>query len=192
VGALVAGIVLTGGASRRLGTDKAGLDVGGRTLAAVVADVLAAGVDGPVIEVGPGWTGRQAVREDQPLAGPLTALAAGARALLDAGHTGPAVVVACDLPGITADLVRLLAGQPGNCVPVVAGRDQPLCARYTQAALTTATQLAATGARAMRDLLAAVSVDRMSAETWGAVVTVDAFADIDTREALARWRARPE
>jgi hypothetical protein len=32
----------------------------------------------------------------------------------------------------------------------------------------------------------------MSAETWGAVVTADAFADIDTREALARWRARPE
>ena len=59
----LAGVLLTGGASRRMGTDKARLVVDGETLAARSARVLAA-VCEPVIEVGPGVSGLPAVEEE--------------------------------------------------------------------------------------------------------------------------------
>ncbi len=58
----VAGILLTGGASRRLGVDKASLVVDGETLAARAARVLTL-VCAPVIEVGRGRLGRSCLRE---------------------------------------------------------------------------------------------------------------------------------
>jgi hypothetical protein len=54
VGGAVGGLLLTGGASRRMGSDKALLKVDGRRLVDRAAAVLGA-VAAPVIEVGPGW-----------------------------------------------------------------------------------------------------------------------------------------
>lgn len=185
----VAGLILTGGASRRLGTDKAALAAGGQTLAARVAGILAGAVDGPVIEVGPGWTGHVTVREDPPGQGPLAAVAAGAAALEALGHAGPALVLACDLPNVTVALLRWLAGQRSTAVPVVDGRDQTLCARYDRVALAAAHALTRSGHRSMRDLLAAVDAVRLGPERWGPVADAAAFADIDTAADLARWRS---
>ena len=78
----MAGVLLTGGASRRMGTDKARLVVNGETLAARSARVLTAVCD-PVVEVGPGVSGLPAVLEEPPGAGPLVALLAGVGALGD-------------------------------------------------------------------------------------------------------------
>ena len=72
----MAGVLLTGGASSRMGTDKARLVVNGETLAAHAARVLSAVCD-PVIEVGQGVTGLPAIQEDPAGAGPLVALVAG-------------------------------------------------------------------------------------------------------------------
>lgn len=63
-GGTCAGLLLTGGASRRMGADKALLEIGGRRLADRGASVLAA-VCHPVLEVGPGVSGLPAVREDR-------------------------------------------------------------------------------------------------------------------------------
>jgi molybdopterin-guanine dinucleotide biosynthesis protein A len=71
-----AGVLLTGGASRRMATDKANIVWRGETLAARAARVLGAACD-PVIEVGSGATGLRCVREDPPGSGPLAALLAG-------------------------------------------------------------------------------------------------------------------
>ena len=51
----VAGLLLTGGASRRMGSDKALLEVEGRRMVDRAAAALAA-VAAPVVEVGPGWS----------------------------------------------------------------------------------------------------------------------------------------
>src|SRR5205807_1911161 len=72
----VAGLVLTGGTSSRMGRDKAALPVGGQTLAERVAGRLS-GVVAPVLEVGPGRCGLPVAPEDRPGAGPLAALVAG-------------------------------------------------------------------------------------------------------------------
>lgn len=170
-----AGLLLTGGASRRLGADKA------RALAPRVAEVLRAGVDGPVFEVGPGHTSLPSVHEDPPGAGPLAAVAAGwSRLPVFDG----AVVLACDLPFVGVPLVRFLAAQGGTAVPVVEGREQWLCAAYSAEALGQAAALLATGERRMSAL--APDAVFLNALAWGVVATARDFADIDTPEDAAR------
>ena len=106
----IAGVLLTGGASTRMGIDKARLVVNGESLAARAARVLSAACD-PVIEVGPSVSGLPAVQEDPPGAGPLVALLAGVGAL---GNPRVVVLLACDLPFVEAPLLQLLVEWPGN------------------------------------------------------------------------------
>jgi molybdopterin-guanine dinucleotide biosynthesis protein A len=114
----VVGVVLCGGASRRMGADKATLGPPGRPLAAVVAaalrgagtvEVLLVGGRGPdLAAVGDAW-----VPDDLPGQGPLAALATAARR-----RPGRDLLVcACDLPSIDAAalapfLRELAAGTP--------------------------------------------------------------------------------
>ncbi|MGH8991628.1 MAG: molybdenum cofactor guanylyltransferase, partial [Acidimicrobiia bacterium] len=125
-GTTVAGLLLTGGASRRMGRDKALLEVAGRGLAERGASVLAAVCD-PVLEVGPGVSGLPAVREEPPGEGPLAALGAGAAELSRRGHGGAVIVLAVDMPFVGAALLRLLADRPGpaTAVPRAGGQPQP-------------------------------------------------------------------
>ena len=187
-----AGLLLTGGSSRRMGFDKAGMLVDGRTSAARVAAVLTAVAD-PVLEVGPGRSGLPAVREEAPGAGPLVAIAAGWRTLTDRGHRGPVLVLACDLPLVDEEVLRLLAGWPSaaSVVPVVAGRDQPLCARWSATDLAAVAGMVAAGQRSLRGLLSRPGVVRVGEEEWGRSVSARAFADVDSpadAEALGvRW-----
>jgi molybdopterin-guanine dinucleotide biosynthesis protein A len=183
----VAGLLLTGGASRRMGTDKALLEIEGRQLAERAASVLAAVCD-PVLEVGPGVSGLAAVREDPPGEGPLAALGAGAAELARRRCAGPVVVLAVDMPLVGPDLLRLLARRPGQAtaVPVADGQPQPLCARYGPEALAAVPALLAAGERSLRALLAAVEVGWVPPEEWEPVGGSDAFRDLDTPEDVAR------
>jgi molybdopterin-guanine dinucleotide biosynthesis protein A len=182
-----AGLVLTGGSSRRLGFDKAAVRIGDETLAARAARVLAV-VCSPLIEVGPGHTGLRAVREVPPGSGPLAALVAGADAL----GAASIVLLGCDLVRVESGMLGLLAAWDGapTVVPLVAGQPQLVCARYGPDALAAARELVATGERSLRALLAAVDVDLVTEERWRVVADVDAFVDLDTPEDLARLGLR--
>ena len=127
----VAGVVLAGGGSRRMGTDKALLDVGGRPLLAHVAARLApqvgalalnangnparfADFDLPVIADG-GYAG--------PLAGILTAMRWAAQA--NADHV---VSLPVDTPFVPADLAARLLAALGTAEIAIArsrGRTHP-------------------------------------------------------------------
>ena len=179
----VAGLLLTGGRSTRFGSDKARLPVDGVPNAQRLADAMVAALDGPVLEVGPGYTSLPTAPEDRAGEGPLAAMAAGARALRAAGHDGPAVVLACDLPFADESLVRFLAEQPGTTLPVVDGRPQPLCARYDGPALAAAPRLVANGARAVNALLDVVPLRLLDD------VDPTGFLDVDTPDDLARAQA---
>lgn len=184
----VAGLLLTGGGSTRFGSDKARLPVDGVPNAQRLADVLRATLDGPVFEVGPGHTSLPTAPEDRPGEGPLAAIAAGAQALRAAGHDGPAVVLACDLPFADEALVRFLAEQPGTTVPVIDGRPQPLCARYDGPALAASSRLVANGARAVNALLDVVPL-RLLDDSFPNGMDPRGFLDVDTPEDLARAAA---
>lgn len=163
-----------------MGVDKSRMPVAGEPMAARLARLLRDWAE-PVLEVGPGSTDLAAVREDPAGSGPLAAVAAGGRALADLGHTGAALVVACDLPLLGPAAVGLLAGWPGTAsvVPVVAGHPQPLCARWSGAHLQAAGTLARQGARSMRALLAVGQVRLLGEEEWSEQVEARSFADVD-------------
>jgi molybdopterin-guanine dinucleotide biosynthesis protein A len=185
-----AGLLLTGGRSRRMGTDKGLLQVGGRSLAQRTADLLA-GVSDPALEVGPGWSGLAAVGDD-PGCGPLTALVAGWDALGKMGVRLPLLVVATDLPRLSAALLAWLAAYPSaaSIVPMAAGRPQMLCARYSPEAADIAGQLVAAGERSMRALLQVTPVELVDPAVWrSAGVAEGALTDVDTPEDLRRLRA---
>lgn len=185
----VAGILLTGGASRRMGRAKAGLDAGGGPLGARTAALLET-VASPSVEVGGGpdgpFTRLPFVPDSSPGAGPLAAMASGADALERMGWSGPVLVVATDLPHLTATMLSWLAAHPGegSVVPRDGGRPQPLCARYSCADLGVARQLRSTGQTAMRDLLDATEplyVDPDGPDGWAAAAGDRlAVRDVDT------------
>ena len=172
-------IILAGGASTRLGADKPEQLVGGRRLLDIavtaVADADAVVVVGPPREVPTGVT---VVREDPPGRGPVAALAAGFAALPD----GPAdvVVLAADLPRITAEAVEALAAARGDAPVALAvdddGRLQYLTAVWDSAALATA--LTASPSR-MRDLLPDNVIS----------IHIADITDVDTPEQLAAARS---
>jgi molybdenum cofactor guanylyltransferase len=183
----VAGLLLTGGASRRMGRDKASLEIEGEPLAVRVGRLLRAAVPGPVLEVGPGRSGLPVVVEDRP-EGPLVGLVVGHRVLEHDGHVGPVLVAAVDLPHVDVALLRFLAEHPapGSVVPSSRGRLQPLCARWSPEALARATELVLSGRRALQDLVAATDVTIVADEEWAAVAAPDALDDVDTPDQLAR------
>jgi molybdopterin-guanine dinucleotide biosynthesis protein A len=181
----VGGILLTGGASRRLGTDKATLLLDGETLAARAARLLATVCD-PVVEVGPGRSPLRSVVEEPPGGGPLAALVAGWDALCPVDAV---VLLAVDMPGIGAPLVQRLVEWPGRAtaVPFAGGRLQPVCARFGADAVATARGLLSSGGRSMRALLGAVPHDVLGPDEWADVATDPDFADVDTPEDAHRF-----
>lgn len=188
----VAGILLTGGASRRMGFDKALLLVDGAPNGVRLADVLKE-VAAPVLEVGPGVSGLPALREDPAGSGPLVAICAGSRRLRDMGHTGPVLVLACDLPFMTSSVVSELAWWPGpsSVVPVVAGRAQPLCARWSQKDLRAAEAFVEKGQRALKCLLGRPGIAFPDESHWAADGLPRAFADADSPADLKALGLQP-
>ena len=182
-----AGVLLTGGSSRRLGFDKATVIVGDETVAERAARVLSA-VCSPVVEVGPGRSALRAVRESPPGAGPLAGLVAGADAL----GADSIVLLGCDLVRVDRPILALLAHWDGapSAVPTVDGMPQLVCARYGSDALAAARVLLAAGERSLRALLEAVPIDLVPESRWSTVAGADAFDDLDTPEDLARLGLR--
>jgi molybdenum cofactor guanylyltransferase len=185
--ATTAGILLTGGRSRRLGVDKAGLLVDGETLAARAGRRLAA-VCGPVVELGDGSSGLPSIREDPAGSGPLAALAAAGTHLRARGHVGPALLLAVDLPCVDEPLLQFLRDRPGEptAIPGVGGRLQLVCARYGGDALVAADSLVTGGIRSLHELLDVVEFAAIDEGEWQGVAPVDAFADVDTPGDAAR------
>jgi molybdopterin-guanine dinucleotide biosynthesis protein A len=144
------GFILAGGQSRRMGRDKAQLQLGDQTFTEIISDTLLQITDS--IRV---------VRAAQDIYPDWGALG-GLHAALARCKREWAIVVACDLPFVTAQLLHYLASlreQHDAVVPVQADeRPQPLCALYRiDSCLPRATELIETGHRRPVDLLELVN-----------------------------------
>jgi len=187
------GVVLAGGAGRRMGgLDKAALVVGGVPL---LDRVLAAArpVCDRLVVVGPrratAVDGVTFVVEDAPGGGPVPGVAAG---LAGVGDVDVVVVLAVDLPLLqAADLRRLVAALDDPQVEAAAADDEggpnPLLAAYRAAPLARAVAGLGPGAPARR-LLPARTV---AVDLGPAVLNVNSPADLAAAEARLEDSRRP-
>jgi molybdopterin-guanine dinucleotide biosynthesis protein A len=186
------GAVLLGGRSRRMGRDKAWLELGGVPCATRVARALAE-VCGTVWLVG-GWAPDSAPgRPVSDPEGPACALR-GLVAALGASGAEYVLVSATDQPLVTPVFLRALADAPpaDAVVPRDAAGTHPLCARYRRAALLApARERLAGDALSLRGLLDAVETCWLEGE---ALARVDpdgvALMNVNTPEELERAEAR--
>jgi molybdopterin-guanine dinucleotide biosynthesis protein A len=164
------GFILVGGASKRMGRDKAKLKLGAlnfieriaRAMAPVTRDlrlVSSRARSGP-------WP-LPTVYDLYPDCGAL----GGIHAALSASRSPWTLIVACDLPFITTEFLALLVqarSASEAIVPIQAdGRAQPLCALYkSQPCLKRASALLRSGERRVGALLERIDVRYIASEEY--------------------------
>lgn len=154
--------ILAGGASRRMGTDKSQLLIDHQTFIERIAETLSNVTDsvsivGRSIDASLDASSLPVVPDIYPQWGAL----GGLHAALGASSRAWAIVVACDLPFVTAELFLHLANMRLDhdaVVPVQEdGRPQPLAALYrVEPCRQRATELIEAGRRRPLDLLEGV------------------------------------
>lgn len=181
-----AGAVLCGGASRRMGRDKALIEIGGRPLAVRVADAMIAAGAGTVMAVGGDLpalraAGLAGVPDEHPGAGPL----AGLVTALGAATDDIVFVAGCDLvdpsPAAFAATVAALAGRADGdaAVPVAGGRRQWVHAAWRRHARAPLAAAVAAGERAIHAAVAASGLRVVEVPIDpAAVADADAPADL--------------
>lgn len=188
----VSAALLVGGASRRMGTDKAQLEIDGEPAAVLLArrlgtlfeDVLLVGGDPPAEAAG---------RRVADPEGPRSALR-GLVAALEAAASERVVVLATDLPGVTPDLLLALVAAPeaDAVVPRTDAGAEPLCALYRrEPVLEEARRRLAGEDLALHALLGALEVSWLEGADLAALDPEGVvLANLNTPEALAAFRAR--
>jgi molybdopterin-guanine dinucleotide biosynthesis protein A len=168
-------IILTGGTSKRFGSDKSKALLNNKTLLEYITE----GLDNLVI-VGP-ETGIEAmyVREEPAGAGPVAAIGAGLRAV----DTELVSIFAIDMPFAPRILPQLLnslindAALPMDCE----GYAQPLAGVYRTEKLRSALErLGDLENKPVKELISKLNIDRVP------LVETEYLLDIDTKEDLAK------
>jgi molybdopterin-guanine dinucleotide biosynthesis protein A len=199
-------IVLAGGKSTRMGSDKASLDFGGETLLARVTRLVSNACAIVVVVAAPGQeipilpAGVRVVRDDVPGEGPLRGISAGLAAL--DGSVDAAFVATTDAPFLHPAFVARLAalqadGDRDAVIPRVDGEDHPLAAVYALRVRGVVDELLARGVRRARALGEHVDTrfaDRdlllADAALRGADPELGSLDNVNTPEAYAAARAR--
>jgi len=174
----VAAFILAGGASSRMGSDKALMKFAGETLIVrtarllepLVSRVTVIGPSGPYLRFGlqtvpdriPGM--RKVAAYQGPLAGIVTAL----------GVTSSPwnLILACDLPYLTGEWIELLLSRAVQSyaqafLPRTPGGLEPLAAVYRREAYTPLAEAFRKGVRKVTDALALIPVETFALEDFG-------------------------
>lgn len=152
-------VVLTGGASSRMGVDKASMPVNGEPAATRLVRLLGeAGIASTIL-------GPEGMPDAEPYAGPLAALAAFVPAQ-------PWVFIAsCDLPRFDARVVSFLfsmASAADAAIPIIEGRVQPLCGVYRAETLEVASAMNRNGIQRVMAWVETLTVIQISGEAFAA------------------------
>jgi molybdopterin-guanine dinucleotide biosynthesis protein A len=166
----VAGFILAGGMSSRMGREKALLEIGGEPLILRTARLvgLVAG-SATVIGETPAIRalGLRSVADDWPGAGPLGGIATALRA----SNAEWSLVVACDLPYLTKAwleylVARALESDADAVIAMNEGGAEPLCAAYRETAEPAIRSAVALGNRKVRSMLENLRGEVIEPEEW--------------------------
>ncbi|MFL5690628.1 MAG: molybdenum cofactor guanylyltransferase [Ktedonobacteraceae bacterium] len=194
----VTGIILAGGVSRRMGTEKALLPLPGNKqltfveyLASLLAEqccevLLVARDEAQAARYGK-VAGVRILVDKIPDRGPLMGLYSGLSAM-DAAVSSHALVMAVDMPLVQPALVAFLLAQPRSdalMVPVVNGVPQVLCAIYPHSVLPLVEQRLQEGRRDPRSLLEVAPVSYIEeAQLREVDPQLRSFVNVNTPEEL--------
>jgi len=186
----VAGVLLAGGRATRMGgRNKAFAAVGGEPIAARTLRLLAEIFPQVIVATNaPHEFSRfrvETVSDVHPGRGPL----AGVHAAMRIARHPHLFVVACDMPGLDAGVIRFLLGRIDGAdaiVPCWDGDIEPLHAVYAVRVLPVIERCLADGRSAMRQFLPLVRVDYVSeAELRDVSAAAASFTNVNTPEELA-------
>ncbi|HEX9411112.1 MAG TPA: molybdenum cofactor guanylyltransferase [Actinomycetota bacterium] len=185
----MSGLVLCGGESARMGSEKALIEVGGEPLFLRVARRLARVADPVLLATGRpgrlGALGYSEVADERPRAGPLAGLAGG----LAASPHELMAAVAVDMPLLSGDLLVLLATlheDEDAVVPISAHGPEPLHALYARRALPALRAALDEGTLSMRVVLKGLRVREVPEAEWLAADPTGRFAlNVNRAEDLA-------
>jgi molybdopterin-guanine dinucleotide biosynthesis protein A len=130
----ITGIILAGGKSTRMGTDKALIQIAGKTLLERVIEVCRPICSEIIISSNNpehDKSGYQIIPDEIHNCGPI----GGIYSCLKKSETNWNFIVSVDTPFVTSDFIQFLAGQTENCdvvVPVHSGEKEPLIALYNK------------------------------------------------------------
>jgi molybdopterin-guanine dinucleotide biosynthesis protein A len=178
------GFILAGGRSRRMGSNKALLPLGGRRLVDWAIDLVEPHVQETFV-VGPPEVFpllHVPVRPDEVRqAGPLGGILTGLRhARFDAS-----LVLGVDLPFLTGEILdRILEASRGYdlTLPRMGDTSETLCAVYSKSCVTHIEALLMAGHKSVQELLGRVRVKVLPEEEFRDLGGASAFFNINTRE----------
>ncbi len=183
----LSGIVLAGGQSRRMGRNKALLELGGQTLIARVLERLALLCDELIISTNAVELYTSLPARVVPDLVPGRGALGGIHAGLAAASNERAVVVACDMPLLNLSLLRYMAVvSPGYdvVVPRIGGFYEPLHAVYSARCVEPIAQLIAEGPRRITDLYRRVRLRELTEEEVRLFDAALSFVNVNT---LQEW-----
>lgn len=195
------GLVLAGGHSRRMGADKARVQLDGNDLLARTVGILRA-VLTPVFVSVRADQQSDPLRAQYPLVVDVESIAGPAAGLLAAHALAPAaawIVVAVDMPLLTVSVVRELVAARGIASDATAwhaagdGAPEPLCAVYEPATLTRfAAHVAAGGSASPRAWLAQANVKYLADDSSELLRSANTPAELEslTKRGQANTRNR--
>jgi len=179
----MAAVVLAGGASRRMGRDKATMaHPGGQTMVEFAVSLLKSRC-GPVFVIAaPGQPlpalDAEVLRDEVRGVGPLLATGRGLRAAAAAG-ADRAFVSAVDMPFLSPDVIDQLSGYRGvDIVLPWDGRDHYLAGIYRTSLADRIDALVAAGERSMHALADSVVTQRVVLPETRALTNLNAQADM--------------
>lgn len=166
----VTGVVLAGGQSRRMGQDKAMLEMRGQRLIERVLKALAQVFQQIVIVTGEqrkyGDLGYPVIVDQYPHCGPLGGIHAG----LQAAKTPFIFVVACDMPFVSPDaILGFISLATKDCDVVIPKKEtgvEPLFALYGTACLKPIEKALQVGSYRVSSFFPEVRVQYVEEETW--------------------------
>lgn len=168
----IAGWILAGGASSRMGRAKALLEIGGEPMIVRTARLVES-VVGPAVVVGGAHEydnlGLSAVEDDVAGAGPLEAIATALRV----SNSPWNLILACDLPYLTREWLqflvkRALESQADAVIPINVLGAEPLCAVYHKCGEPLIRTAIEHGVRKVTDGLKYLRIEAIEPAEWKA------------------------